>query len=642
MQKKHLKIIKNTILISIILSVAVIAFNAVSFPDNLFSCGKSASQCFVNGMEYMGEDWYRTQNDPQIIVEYDPGTTIALDLKFEKYDSNMGRIYCAEYPNGFSEDESFAYTFHNGTNLIRINDANVNWIRLDVCDSSDILLQLRGLSGLWGLASIICSIDYLFLIMLGLLIAIYIYNKRASNTAEISTNSNSKALCKRNIVILISVLFFLSLYVAIHLKTTCAPDEEMRYLVPQWIFNNNRLPIGNEKDIRSELWGFSYAFTPYLMQIFSAIFMKMGSLFTCDPRKLLVSARLVSVVSYMLFALVVIYIGQELFEKNKYKILLLLSITAFVPQVMFLSGYVNNDMPALCECAAIVLLWIRGYKYGWDNKRCVLIGILCGLCTLTYYNACCYIIISVIVCLYCTIIKDKLKCKDILTKAGITILCALFVAGWYFARNMVLYDGDALGLNTSRLYGEIYAIEGLKPSSRMNGFNMGMNFWDYFAPKGIFADNSWFVLTFKSIIGVFGYFTAYLKDWIYKYYIYLIITGVIGFVIFASSIKEKRLNKWFIGIVILMSVIFPWALSLYNSYYSDYQPQGRYVIASIIPVGICVTIGITYFFEQIEIATEKKGLSEVLTACLSIIMVMIGVFAVVFPMSTECFANLPF
>ena len=41
-----------------------------------------------------------------------------------------------------------------------------------------------------------------------------------------------------------------------------APDEQMRYDLPLYIYNHGRLPLGDDPEIRNQIWGFSYAFMP--------------------------------------------------------------------------------------------------------------------------------------------------------------------------------------------------------------------------------------------------------------------------------------------------------------------------------------------------------------------------------------------
>ena len=66
-----------------------------------------------------------------------------------------------------------------------------------------------------------------------------------------------------------------------------APDEYMRYQIPEFIYQHGALPHGGDPSIRNPIWGISYGFTPILSYIISAGFMKVTSLFTTDPFALL-------------------------------------------------------------------------------------------------------------------------------------------------------------------------------------------------------------------------------------------------------------------------------------------------------------------------------------------------------------------
>ena len=59
-----------------------------------------------------------------------------------------------------------------------------------------------------------------------------------------------------------------------------APDEGMKYDICKYIVNNNTLPHGGDPQIRNEIWGISYGFTPILAYMICALFMKIVMFFT--------------------------------------------------------------------------------------------------------------------------------------------------------------------------------------------------------------------------------------------------------------------------------------------------------------------------------------------------------------------------
>lgn len=71
---------------------------------------------------------------------------------------------------------------------------------------------------------------------------------------------------------------------------------------------------------------------------------------------------------------------------------------------------------------------------------------------------------------------------------------------------------------------------------------------------------------------------------------------------------------------LLLCIFIPIALSLYYSYMTDFQPQGRYVMAALIPVMIIITYGVS-------------GISEFKVGRFSLqwlIILLIGVYLVLF------------
>ena len=207
------------------------------------------------------------------------------------------------------------------------------------------------------------------------------------------------------------------------------PDEGMKWDICKYIFENNKLPKGDEQAIRNPIWGISYAFQPILTYMIGAGFMKVASIFTMDKFSLVVAARLVSTVSMTLSIYFVIKIADKLFkDKEIYKILFVVFI-AFQPITAFLASYINNDSTAVLATTMIIYLWILGLESNWKTKHCVLLGLAIGFCALTYFNAYGYILCSIILCLV-SVISNKMKLKDIIQKVLIVAICAFLIAGW--------------------------------------------------------------------------------------------------------------------------------------------------------------------------------------------------------------------
>ena len=74
-----------------------------------------------------------------------------------------------------------------------------------------------------------------------------------------------------------------------------APDEQMRYQIADYIYQNGALPVGDDPAVRNPVWGISYAFQPILDYMAAAVFMKLVSFISTAPFALLMAARFVNV-----------------------------------------------------------------------------------------------------------------------------------------------------------------------------------------------------------------------------------------------------------------------------------------------------------------------------------------------------------
>ena len=388
----------------------------------------------------------------------------------------------------------------------------------------------------------------------------------------------------------IALFFCICFLTAASLQIDHAPDEAMRYLIPQYIVKHHALPTGSETEVMHSLWGFSYALYPYLTSILSALFMEIVSLFSGGAASMLLAARLVSVLSGTMALSFVFKIGELLWKDKKYA-LLLATFFGFLPQFVFLCSYQNNDSFAIFCIAFLIYLWIKGMKDGWKMGTCIGLGLACGLCALSYYNAYIYLLCS-IPAFFISGYLYRQKAKKMLSRAGLILAVAFLVAGWFFIRNALLHQGDFLGIRTSNELAEEHAQEEYKPSNKLSPAEEGLSFADTFLHKYKDHKANWFISSICSFIGSFSYLSVHLSNLMYA--VYLAILGI-GFLLFLFlslgqnwwKQKERRLLFFLFAACILLSL----GLSMYNSYYSDYQAQGRYLMPALIPLMIFITDG---------------------------------------------------
>ena len=209
--------------------------------------------------------------------------------------------------------------------------------------------------------------------------------------------------------------------------------------------------------------------------------------------------------------------------------------------------------------------------------------------------------------------------KEIAKKALIVASVAFAVAGWWFVRNAIIYDGDILGTKTQNEYGDKYALEQYKPSVRKTPENSNESIWH------MLDEDAWANTTAKSFVGIFGYHSILMSNKIYYSYLGLWLIGGLGCLLKFKDLfiyKKEEKSKYILNYIFVIAIIIPILLSIIYSYTSDFQPQGRYIMGIIIPFVYFVVNGIQTMLEKF-IKSEK-------IRNIIIIMVMLLIIAISF------------
>lgn len=425
-------------------------------------------------------------------------------------------------------------------------------------------------------------------------------------------------------------LFFLAWI----LPANGGPDEEARYLVPQYIYRHGTLPAGGDPEIRINYWGISYAFHPILPYIIGGYLMKLVAVFNSSEHALLMAARFVNILFGMGFYWYVLQISRKLFRKKLFRAYFV-ALLAMLPQLLYLFVYVNTDGIALFSTAMIVNYWLVGLEQKWDRKSCTALAVGIAFCALSYFNAYGYALLSVFLFVGSLIVfyrKDGAKrCIETILKRGIYITVIVFVlCGWWFIRSAVLYNGDFLGLNAPSVYAEKYADEEFKPSVKKSVQEQGISLKKMLRPSEE-GGMEWLRTTYRSTIGYFGFFEYALGQDIYSIHKKLWMLGILGVLLkiglaVGSYLKSAVLRPRFVSTAVhseqrsalparldpanflilqfslICCIIIPVLLSLVYSYTDDFQPQGRYLMPMILPVMYFTAAGteqvMTLFFRD--------------------------------------------
>ena len=438
-------------------------------------------------------------------------------------------------------------------------------------------------------------------------------------------------ICKKNKKIIMAIfligLFGYYLIWTISQPYNSCPDEKMKWDICKYIAEHNSIPDGRDESIRDSIWGISYAFQPILTYMICAVFVKIASIFTTQQFVLVVAARLVSTISMTLTIYFVIRIANKLFkDKGIYKYLFIIFI-AFQPITAFLASYINNDSTAILAISMIIYLWILGLESNWKIKHCILLGGAVGFCALTYYNAYGYILCSVLICLSSAVL-NKMGAKEIAKKALIVASVAFAVAGWWFVRNAIIYDGDILGTKTQNEYGNKYALEQYKPSVRKTPENSNESIWH------MLNEDAWANTTAKSFVGIFGYHSILMSNKIYYSYLGLWLIGGLGCLLKFKDLfiyKKEEKSKYILNYIFVIAIIIPILLSIIYSYTSDFQPQGRYIMGIIIPFVYFVVNGIQTMLEKFIKSEKIRNIIIIMVMLLIIAISFKAIFSYVIP-----------
>ena len=426
---------------------------------------------------------------------------------------------------------------------------------------------------------------------------------------------------------MLALVFLLVLAWSLTAPKGGGPDEPMRYDVAKYLYEHpGKLPHGEEESIRNATWGISYAFYPILSYMISAVFMWIAGIFSTSEMVLLHAARLADVMFITIAAWFVIQAGKKLFGREKG--LFFSSLVIFMPGFLYMGTYVNTDSLALMAAAVILYAWVCYLEEGWSWKNCVLLAVGMGICFLSYYNAYGWILwsffffcLTVLLCMEKPVGERwKFLFSRGLVIAGITIL----LAGWWFVRNYVIYDGDILGRNASTLCAELYAKDAYKPSVHVTPAKLGWSLKDFFLYQDPGWPHNWLVMVVVSFIGLFGKFDIYMPETASKIYILFVAVGILGVLLMirefywhrrsvtvqktsvnGEKVKIKTVRcsrewskKGFFNLMMLASLVTPVILFIDYAYFNDNQAQGRYIMSAVYPVMYFVACGYGKLLER--------------------------------------------
>lgn len=370
------------------------------------------------------------------------------------------------------------------------------------------------------------------------------------------------------------------------------PDEYNRFLIPQYIARHGTLPNGYDEAIRIGGYGFSYGFQPILPYMLQGYTMRLAGLFTDSAEVLLCAARLVNLTLGLIMAFVLLKLAALWFTDKRLGYLFCFFVM-FLPQSFFVHTYVNTDSCCMLSITLILYGLSRAFRDSFSRGSCCVLALGIILCALSYYNAYGYILSAILLFAACHLSRENGRLlfdwKPFMKKGCLIGGLVLLGIGWWFIRSFLLYDGDFLGLDTRNACGALYALPEFHPDTRVTYLSQGYTIWE------MLKNSDFLNLSLLSLIGIYGPMTIVTSVWVYRFYKALLAAGLLACVALRGGrdwlAGKKGLSRFFHANMIFCMAM-PALLSIYYSYSTDYQPQGRYLLPMLVPLFYYIVRGL--------------------------------------------------
>jgi len=236
------------------------------------------------------------------------------------------------------------------------------------------------------------------------------------------------------------------------------------------------------------------------------------------------------------------------------------AMVALNPQFLYLSGAVNNDVPAAMWGGAALLVCLQVAQGGLSRRRSFTLGLLFGLGVLTKIHV--IVLLAPIQLALAAAARQDGGWRGFL-EANIEVLgSAALVAGWWFVRNQVLY-GDPLGVSA---HSEL---------------------WNSRSPlEGLWALRQDLPYLWSSLWGRFGYGQVVMPRVVYRGVLAFSVIGLVG-----HLLPGERALKPLTALILITTVT---VFVVWVAYYILVQPagaRGRFLFPALPALGLLVAGG---------------------------------------------------
>jgi len=272
-------------------------------------------------------------------------------------------------------------------------------------------------------------------------------------------------------------------------------------------------------------------------------------------------------------------IGREIFPDRPTLAVGGAALVAFNPQFTYLSGAVNNDVPAALCSAAVLLVCVRMVRDGPSVRTDVTLGVLYGLALLVKFNLLALLPLvglAYLVAAWPTRAHTStpphphtLNWRVLLRGTIIVLGLATVISGWWFWRNYMLY-GDPTGMSKVN---ELWAG---RPASE--------NWW---------AIRQSLPYLWSSLWGRFGYGQVPLPQLVYQGLLVFCVLALAGYLLpRRGSLPLATLSLLGAAVLIFTAVVF---------YYILIQPagaMGRFLFPGLPAFALLLCLGLSRFLPR--------------------------------------------
>lgn len=291
--------------------------------------------------------------------------------------------------------------------------------------------------------------------------------------------------------------------------------------------------------------------------------------------------RLLNVLLYLITLVITFSLGKKHSWINTIGLILIC-----LPQVTYVYSYANSDAWGL---SFGLFLFYVAVTYpdllSMSIHRALALGALTGLLLLSKQSFWMSLFFSYAPIAYHAAIalyQQRMSAFRALTVRAMLVLGIALIVVLPLLVVYPLMQGDFAAGKEQML--EARSVDWRKPSNPQDGYRL--------AAQGVpllqvIRDPQWWVLSLKSLYGVFGYMNVYLPGYLYKG-VATVIGGLIAVSLGFTLAHWKALPTLskVLWVSIPPTLLLTFAASFYYSWVIDWQPQGRYLFVVLLPTAI--------------------------------------------------------